>query len=202
MTKAQRWQLKPARTESDLEQLEAAYRILDLYIWLSFRMEAAFSGMHRSSVHADSYGRTLCNKYVGHLFCMDADPPKSPGPQSSKYAQLCCLGMQTCMSRDAQVTLERCSTPASRGRGQSKEERAAKRVLCPCRPGGSRKAEEAGGSPHRGGPAPPGTQQQNTDCEVRYVPLSLTPGACKGRMAFHDEDSDRGGGLTLMHMIP
>ncbi len=42
---AQRWQLKPARTESELEQLEAAYRILDLYIWLSFRMEAAFTGM-------------------------------------------------------------------------------------------------------------------------------------------------------------
>ena len=45
---AQRWQLKPARTESELEQLEAAYRILDLYIWLSFRMEAAFTGVLQS----------------------------------------------------------------------------------------------------------------------------------------------------------
>lgn len=39
--------MKPARTESDLEQLEAAYRILDLYSWLSFRLEAAFPGVHQ-----------------------------------------------------------------------------------------------------------------------------------------------------------
>lgn len=44
MAKAHRRQIRPARSESDLEQLEAAYRILDLYIWLSFRMEAAFTG--------------------------------------------------------------------------------------------------------------------------------------------------------------
>ena len=52
---AQRWQLKPARTESELEQLEAAYRILDLYIWLSFRMEAAFTGCASTAVHAASH---------------------------------------------------------------------------------------------------------------------------------------------------
>ena len=54
VTKAQRWQVKPARTESDLEQLEAAYRILDLYIWLSFRMEAAFTGALLKPTHKPS----------------------------------------------------------------------------------------------------------------------------------------------------
>ena len=44
--KAQRCQIRPARSEADLEQLEAAYRILDLYIWLSFRLEDAFTGVH------------------------------------------------------------------------------------------------------------------------------------------------------------
>lgn len=42
--KAQRCQIRPARSEADLEQLEAAYRVLDLYIWLSFRLEDAFTG--------------------------------------------------------------------------------------------------------------------------------------------------------------
>ena len=44
--KAQRCQIRPARSEADLEQLEAAYRVLDLYIWLSFRLEDAFTGAH------------------------------------------------------------------------------------------------------------------------------------------------------------
>ena len=47
--KAQRCQLRPARSEGDLEQLEAAYRVLDLYIWLSFRLEDAFTGVRDAS---------------------------------------------------------------------------------------------------------------------------------------------------------
>jgi hypothetical protein len=44
VTQAQRWHIAPARSEAELEQLEAAYRVLDLYIWLSFRLEDAFTG--------------------------------------------------------------------------------------------------------------------------------------------------------------
>lgn len=49
VTQAQRWHIAPARSEAELEQLEAAYRVLDLYIWLSFRLEDAFTGA--SSLH-------------------------------------------------------------------------------------------------------------------------------------------------------
>ena len=68
--KAQRCQIRPARSEADLEQLEAAYRVLDLYIWLSFRLEDAFTGARDASllpawqpVFALSQGRgALCLK--------------------------------------------------------------------------------------------------------------------------------------------
>jgi ATP-dependent RNA helicase SUPV3L1/SUV3 len=36
--------VKPARTEGELAQLEAAYSIYDLYVWLSFRLEDGFPG--------------------------------------------------------------------------------------------------------------------------------------------------------------
>ena len=55
VTQAQRWHIAPARSEAELEQLEAAYRVLDLYIWLSFRLENAFTG-------AQAPCTTLCSK--------------------------------------------------------------------------------------------------------------------------------------------
>ena len=36
--------VRPARSEAELDALEAAYRVHDLYIWLSYRLEAAFPG--------------------------------------------------------------------------------------------------------------------------------------------------------------
>lgn len=36
--------MRPARNEAELAQLEAAYAVLDLYVWLSYRLEDAFPG--------------------------------------------------------------------------------------------------------------------------------------------------------------
>lgn len=36
--------VRPARSEAELDALESAYRVYDLYVWLSYRLEAAFPG--------------------------------------------------------------------------------------------------------------------------------------------------------------
>ena len=40
----QKLPIRAARSEAELDALEAAYRIYDLYIWLSFRLEEGFPG--------------------------------------------------------------------------------------------------------------------------------------------------------------
>ena len=185
MTKAQRWQIKPARTESDLEQLEAAYRILDLYIWLSFRMEAAFLGL-RQALCILLVMAAVCVARTGSHFAWTLSLPK--GSHKTLFARIAAC-LQTCTSRHARVKSGMCSTLASKPdpEASAKESNlhpaSSKMLLRPFRPGGSRKAEEAGGSPHRGGPAPPGTEQQSTDCKVWYSFLSVAPVTCKGCIA-------------------
>ena len=68
VSQAQRWHIAPARSEAELEQLEAAYRVLDLYIWLSFRLEDAFTG-------AQAPCTTLCSKGLD-ASCMCMYTPK------------------------------------------------------------------------------------------------------------------------------
>ncbi|BDA48563.1 ATP-dependent RNA helicase SUV3L, mitochondrial [Coccomyxa sp. Obi] len=41
---AQSVPVRPARNEAELAQLEAAYAVLDLYVWLSYRLEDSFPG--------------------------------------------------------------------------------------------------------------------------------------------------------------
>jgi hypothetical protein len=41
---AQALPIRAARSEAELDALEAAYRIYDLYIWLSYRLEEGFPG--------------------------------------------------------------------------------------------------------------------------------------------------------------
>lgn len=36
--------VRPARNEAELAALEAAYAVLDLYVWLSYRLEDGFPG--------------------------------------------------------------------------------------------------------------------------------------------------------------
>lgn len=44
MALAQSVPVRPARNEAELASLEAAYAVLDLYVWLSHRMEDGFPG--------------------------------------------------------------------------------------------------------------------------------------------------------------
>ena len=41
---AQSVPVRPARNEAELARLEAAYAVLDLYVWLSYRLEDSFPG--------------------------------------------------------------------------------------------------------------------------------------------------------------
>lgn len=50
----------PPRDESELAQLEALYRILDLYIWLSWRFRAAFHGREAAVEQ-----QALCAQLIG-----------------------------------------------------------------------------------------------------------------------------------------
>ena len=89
MTKAQRWQIKPARTESDLEQLEAAYRILDLYIWLSFRMEAAFLGLRQALCILLVMAAVCVARTSGSHFAWTLSLPK--GSRKTMFARIAAL---------------------------------------------------------------------------------------------------------------
>ena len=70
VTQAQRWHIAPARSEAELEQLEAAYRVLDLYIWLSFRLEDAFTGAQPpcSTRVQKAWIRPACGTYTLRVF--------------------------------------------------------------------------------------------------------------------------------------
>lgn len=174
VTKAQRWQVMPARTELDLEQLEAAYRILDLYIWLSFRMEAAFRGALLKPFHKPS--AASCVAWIGRVGCTSAHQRFAPGKaEHAAYTHTLGEGIQTASSSSAAR-----SVVAHNHNGVLAVAffcialflalRSAQHAVLRYRPGGSREAESIGGSPHRGGSAPSGTEQQKQDYTVRWYP--------------------------------
>ena len=55
----QNLRVAPASTEADLQQLEAAHRVLDLYVWLAYRFEPAFS-----DIQAAAAQRRFCARYI------------------------------------------------------------------------------------------------------------------------------------------
>ena len=55
----QNLRVAPASTEADLQQLEAAHRVLELYVWLAYRFEPAFS-----DIQAAAAQRRLCARYI------------------------------------------------------------------------------------------------------------------------------------------
>lgn len=55
----QNLRVAPASTEADLQQLEAAHRVLELYVWLAHRFEPAFS-----ETQAAAAQRRLCARYI------------------------------------------------------------------------------------------------------------------------------------------
>ena len=55
----QNLRVAPAGTEADLQQLEVAHRVLELYVWLAYRFEPAFS-----DIQAAAAQRRLCARYI------------------------------------------------------------------------------------------------------------------------------------------
>lgn len=55
----QNLRVAPASTEADLQQLEAAHRVLELYVWLAYRFELAFG-----QIQAAAAQRRLCARYI------------------------------------------------------------------------------------------------------------------------------------------
>lgn len=84
---AQMLPIRPARSEGELAQLEAAYCILDLYVWLSFRLEEGFPG--RATAQQQ---RTAVSSLIDEALSRLSPDPDS---MSKRCATLClpCLRM-------------------------------------------------------------------------------------------------------------